>query len=160
MLKILQKLLSLFLLILTGLCFSIYLAFNMMSYEMITISGNDMEPDLYNDDLIIIQPADIKTIDVDDIIVFKTGANKTTHKVVGVSHEIIVTQGSNSDTIDMIGVQENNLQGRMIAKIENGKLLLLLAVRPEIIIFLLIIIVIVQMFGYKKREQPEKIKKG
>ena len=78
----LKGFLILILVLFLGICISIFLAFNISGYEAIQINSDDMEPDLYNGDVVVMKSATVEDISIGDIVMFQVGYNKITHKVV------------------------------------------------------------------------------
>ena len=137
--KIVKGFFILLLTLILGTCVSLFLAFNIVGYEALQISSDDMEPDLYAGDVIIIKPANINDIDIGDIVTFQIGHNKITHKVVAKENDILSTQGSNLANIDTIGVDDKTLKGIMLTKIEGGKHFILFVTNPSNMIIVLCI---------------------
>ena len=119
--KMLKGFLILILTLFLGICVSIFLAFNIGGYEVIQINSADMEPDLYNGDVVVMKSATIDDINIGDIVMFQIGYNKITHKVVAKENGVLVTKGSNLENIDVISVDNTNLRGKMLTKLTGGK---------------------------------------
>lgn len=138
--KILKWFIILFLVIVFGGCISLFLAFNIMGYEVIQITGDDMEPDLYSGDVIVIKPVDISDVDIGDIITFQIGYNKITHKVVSKGNGTVSTQGSNLDTIDALSVMNDNIRGKVLTKLENGAHFIMFITNPGNMVIVICIV--------------------
>ena len=128
--RILRGFLILILTLIFGTCISISLAFNIVGYEALQINSDDMEPDLYAGDVIIIKPATVDDIEIGDIVTFQIGHNKVTHKVVAKENGVLSTQGSNLDNIDTLGVDNSNIKGVMLTKMQGGKHFILFITNP------------------------------
>lgn len=144
------------LVIILGGCLSLFLAFNILGYEAIQITGDDMEPDLYSGDVIIIKPVDISDVNVDDIIIFQIGHNKVTHKVVSKGNGTVSTQGSNLDTIDALFVTNENIRGKMLTKLENGAHFIMFITNPgNMVIVICVVLGLLFMHLIMKVEERE-----
>lgn len=119
--KMLKGFLILILALFLGVCVSIFLAFNIAGYEVLQITSDDMEPDLYNGDVIVLKSVTVDDVDINDIIMFQVGYNKITHKVVAKENGVLSTKGSNLENIDVISVDNTNLRGKMLTKLTGGK---------------------------------------
>lgn len=128
--KILKGFLILILTLIFGTCTSIFLAFNIVGYEALQINSDDMEPDLYAGDVIIIKPATVEDVEIGDIVTFQIGYNKVTHKVVAKENGVLSTQGSNLNNMDTLGVDDSNIKGVMLTKMQGGKHFILFVTNP------------------------------
>lgn len=154
--RVLKGLMLLILVIIFGGCISLFLAFNVMGYEAIQITGDDMEPDLYSGDVIIVKPVDISDVNVGDIVTFQIGYNKVTHKVVAKSKDTLSTQGSNLDTIDSLSVTSDNIRGKMLTKLENGAHFILFITNPvNMIIVICVVLGVLSIYLIMKVEKIE-----
>ena len=117
----LKGFLILILVLFLGICISIFLAFNISGYEAIQINSDDMEPDLYNGDVVVMKSATVEDISIGDIVMFQVGYNKITHKVVAKENGVLATKGSNLENIDVISVDNTNIRGKMLTKLTGGK---------------------------------------
>lgn len=130
--------------IILGLVLMLFFAFNLGGYEAIQINGDEMSPELKSGEVIILKPTSINDVEVGDIITYRLGYARVTHQVVGKSEDKLTTKAVNSDNIDVVKVTSENLQGKMLTKLSDGKDFVLFITNPvNMVVILLIVMVII-----------------
>ena len=89
--------------------------------RFLTVTGTSMNPRITQDDIVIVVPADIKSLEIGDIITYKLNMGKNrylfTHRIVGMDNGIIKTRGDNMPETDGYSVMYEDVVGKVIAEI-------------------------------------------
>lgn len=141
-----------------SLCMIIFIAFNTGEYEALQINGDDMKPDLNNEDIVIIRHTNLGDINIGDIVTFQIGNNKITHKVIAKQDGVLSTQGTNLDNIDTLRVDNDNIRGKVITKLEGGGHFILFVTNPfnMVVVLCIILCLMVLPFIMKIKTQDEE----
>ena len=84
-------------------------------YQLIAIATGSMEPVYYRGDAVIYEKVDPTTIEVGDILVYRTSGGVVTHRVVEIvtknNTRLFRTKGDNNSTKDNIDILESDVNG-------------------------------------------------
>lgn len=114
-------------------------------YKIFSVSTGSMEPTYPVGSIVIVKPADFDTLDIDDVITFKSGGAVITHRIVRIENEnqLISTKGDNNSVEDYAPIPYENVIGRVVYGVKwlgypvlFGKTKLGIIVYTNIIIFI------------------------
>lgn len=148
--NIVTKIINLFVYVFGGILLCIYLIIFIMEiaqsmgkpifgYQFYYLASGSMEPTLHIGDKILVKATD--NFEIGDVITFTEdgGQNYTTHRVVSINDDIVVTKGdANTGNDDPIHL--SNIMGKMIKKADFVKFILDIKY-PLIALFAAIILV-------------------
>lgn len=80
-------------------------------YGSAVVLSGSMEPEFSKGDLIIVK--ETADVDINDIIVFKDGANLVVHRIVGMGGEVIVTKGD-ANPVEDNPISPSAVKGKVI----------------------------------------------
>jgi len=83
-------------------------------YGVAVVLSGSMEPELYKDDLIIVEKCE--SFAVRDVVVFQDGGNLVVHRILELDGETAVTKGDNNPDDDGT-IALNAIKGKVIAKV-------------------------------------------
>jgi len=89
--------------------------------KFLTVSGTSMNPEITQDDVVIVKPIDIKYLAIGDIITYRRnieGKNfDFTHRIIDIKSGIIKTKGDNLPNPDRYDIMPKDVVGKVIVKI-------------------------------------------
>lgn len=110
----------------------------------ITISGS-MEPNIKTGSVCFVNTkAKYESVQVDDIIAFKTGGMLVTHRAVNLTPNGIETKGDNNEDMDTFVTNNNNFVGKTMFSIPYAGYIVMFFKKPfglSIIIAILLVLV-------------------
>lgn len=98
----------------------------------VVTSGNSMEPDLHEGDLVIVRASD--SYEVGDVVAYMNGSlgSPVLHRIIGVDSGSYVLQGDNNDFIDSYRPGKTEILGRSWVAIPGGGSVLRTVASPEV----------------------------
>ena len=85
-----------------------------MGIGMATVLSDSMEPKMSKGDLIIVK--EVKSVKVDDIVVYDTGYELIVHRIIEIDGEKIVTQGDANPSPDD-AITKKDIKGKVVCTI-------------------------------------------
>ena len=104
-----------------GIVFAIWFAIGIFPIKPIGIASNSMAPNFNMGDAVIIQKCNVNAIDVNTVIEYKIDNTSIIHRVIEKHQKdgdtFLITKGDNNSEPDKDPVMEDQIQGKVIAKI-------------------------------------------
>lgn len=96
-------------------------------YKAYVITTNSMEPELKEDDVVVIKKAKADNLKQGDIITFKQNGETITHRIVQIDDiedgKLYITKGDNNNVQDEQGLRFDQIEGKLVIKIPQlGKM--------------------------------------
>lgn len=137
-LKIVNKILSCFLLIIIGFCLYLFFSLNILSknyasffsYTVFQIGSNSMAPTITTNDLILVKIT--KDIDVDDVITFEDGNILVTHRIISKTGNGFITKGDANNEKDK-QIMPSQVVGKVVKIFPNMGVWFKVITTPKII---------------------------
>ena len=128
------------LLIIAGALLSKGEAPTIMGYKFLTVLTGSMEPEIKVGSLVVVKETPIKELNVEDIITYKTKSSLVTHRIVKINENgSLITKGDANNTCDIGEVKEDQLQGKVILRLNRlGTIMLYLKQNIKLVILVLI----------------------
>lgn len=111
-----------------------------MGYKFLTVLTGSMEPEIKVGSLVVVKETPIKELNVEDIITYKTKSSLVTHRIVKINENgSLITKGDANNTCDIGEVKEDQLQGKVILRLNRlGTIMLYLKQNIKLVILVLI----------------------
>ena len=94
---------------------------NIFGYTILNVLTGSMEPSIKPGDIAIVKLTDQESINIGDIITYRSDESLVTHRVIDIQKEsgttLFITQGDANNTIDEEPVSPNQLIGSYVFKI-------------------------------------------
>lgn len=140
---------------------------HILGIYMFNIVSESMEPELYVDDVVIVQKCDILELQKGDIITFKQDEKIISHRILNITKEKgnikFETKGDNNKIPDSEKVEAGQVYGKVLFKIKKiGKFIgYIQNVRGfiNIAIFIIIVYILVSLKDKQKNTRKMKRKK-
>ncbi|MDO5569688.1 MAG: signal peptidase I [bacterium] len=133
-----------------------------MGYKPMIVLSDSMS-EIRAGDLAIVKMVDTTTLKTDDIIAFRNSDDTATlHRIVSIVNDEdtlkYVTKGDNNNSIDALKVEEKQIEGIYLYKIDNLGNVLMFLQKPTVLILICTIIIVVGggltiMFSRKSDKQ-------
>lgn len=128
------------LLIIAGALLSKGEAPTIMGYKFLTVLTGSMEPEIKVGSLVVVKETPIKELNVEDIITYKTKSSLVTHRIVKINENgSLITKGDANNTYDVGEIKEDQLQGKVILRL-NRLGTIMLKLKQNIILVILVLI--------------------
>ncbi len=99
----------------------IIIIFTLSDIRFLTVTGNSMNPDITQNDIVIVVPTDTKSLDIGDIITYKLDIGGKeylfTHRIVDMDNGVIKTKGDNMPESDIYSIMPKDVVGRVVGEI-------------------------------------------
>jgi len=140
-------------------------------YRAYVITTNSMEPKIKKGDVVIVKQEKEEDLKVNDIITFKKGESKITHRITSISKKddknLFITKGDNNKIEDTEGVTYEDILGKEVVRLPFiGKIITLLNNQIVFLIFIFLLlvlyfwrIVIEEKKENRREKRVEEIKK-
>lgn len=155
-------LLLIFILIVSSIGYSTYKSQqpNLFGYKVYVVLSGSMTPNINKGDLVIVKDVSFNELSVGDVITFKSkkADNYVTHRIseINIKEEKIITKGDANNVEDSSPVYTENIQGKMVNKINGiGEYVIfiqknILIIVPIVVIFLILISIFIKCLFTKK----------
>jgi signal peptidase len=128
------------LLIIAGALLSKGEAPTIMGYKFLTVLTGSMEPEIKVGSLVVVKETPIKELNVEDIITYKTKSSLITHRIVKINENgSLITKGDANNTCDIGEINEDQLQGKVILRL-NRLGTIIQTLKQNIILVILVLI--------------------
>ena len=122
--KIVKTIYDILLAVVAAICIIAYLVMLCMHIQSFVVLSGSMEPTIMIDDIVLIQPVDIKDVAVDDIITYDDNGTYVTHRVVEITNKgkktALRMKGDNNNVTDRVLVTNDKLVGKYLTHIQGG----------------------------------------
>lgn len=89
--------------------------------RFLTVTGNSMNPEITQDDIVIVMPTDFKYLKIGDVITYRRNIKGDifmfSHRIIDIGSGIIKTKGDNMPEPDEYNIMPEDVIGKMIGKI-------------------------------------------
>lgn len=89
--------------------------------RLLTVTGTSMNPDITQNDIVVVVPTDTMSLEIGDVITYKLdmeGKNYMfTHRIVNIENGIIMTKGDNMPESDGYNVMSKDVVGMVVGTI-------------------------------------------
>lgn len=89
--------------------------------RFLTVTGNSMNPEITQDDIVIVVPVDTKLLVIGDIVTYKLDMGGKeylfTHRIIDIDNGVIKTKGDNMKESDMYSIMPKDVVGRVLVEI-------------------------------------------
>lgn len=133
---------------------------NLFGYKVYVVLSGSMTPNINKGDLVIVKDVSFNELSVGDVITFesKKTDNYVTHRIseINSKEEKIITKGDANNIEDSSPVYKNNIQGKMIMKINGiGEYVIfiqenILIIVPIVVIFIILVSIFIKCLFTKK----------
>lgn len=133
--------------------------FNIFGYQSYIIISNSMQPELSEEDVVIVKQIEEDKIKINDIITYIKDGKSITHRVIGITeidgHKEFKTKGDNNSLEDLESINYEQIRGKVIFKIPLlGKIIQFM--KDQIIILIIILICLIAfLLNMQKRDKQE-----
>ena len=111
------------------------------------ITTNSMEPSINAGDVIVVKEVNEEDLKVKDVITFKKGESKITHRISSIvkrdNKNVFITKGDNNNVEDTEGVIYENVLGKQVLRIPYiGKIISVLNNQIVFLVFIFILLIL------------------
>lgn len=111
------------------------------------ITTNSMEPSINAGDVIVVKEVNEEDLKVKDVITFKKGESKITHRISSIvkrdNKNVFITKGDNNNVEDTEGVIYENVLGKQVLRIPYiGKIISALNNQIVFLVFIFILLIL------------------
>lgn len=122
--KVIRTIFDIIIVLFAVICISLFTFVKIAWMEILVVQSGSMEPTINVDDIVIIQPVDIKNVKADDIITYEDKGTLVTHRVVEVDNTDsgiqLKMKGDNNNIEDKTRVTKDNIVGIYVNRIDKA----------------------------------------
>lgn len=86
--------------------------------RFLTVIGTSMNPDITQNDIVVVVPTDTRSLEIGDVITYKLYMGGKdymfTHRIVNIDNGIITTKGDNMQESDGYNIMSKDVVGRVV----------------------------------------------
>ena len=130
--------------------------FNMFGYSVFGVASGSMEPEIHQNDMIIIKKS--KEYVKGDIVTFKENNAYITHRIITVNENNIITKGDANNTSD-VAITKDRIIGKVIKVFSNAGVWHKVFKTPIIIIMIFVTLILFDIaFSYNGNKNKKNVK--